>query len=95
MSKMQRLLKGEYPVSDTPIVPRPDVEVEFIGEKTAVVRSVKHLGEWRVVDLVQEKRPGNWIFPISWNNVIDGDEIEQPNPHINTDGYWVWLLKKT
>lgn len=93
--RQQALMRGEFPVMDHPTLPRPETEVVLIGENTAMVRSSKHLGEWRVVELVQAKKAGNWIFPIEWRNTIEEKQTVKPNPHKNTDGYWVWLLKMT
>lgn len=92
--RQQALLRGEFPVSDTPILPRPDIEVEFGNGNTAVVRSKQHITQDRALELVQAKRPGNWVFPLNWRVVVDGLEICHANPHLNSDEYWVWLLKK-
>lgn len=84
--RQQALMRGEFP-------PRPDIEVEF-GNNTAIVRSADHLSEWQVIERVQAKRAGNWIFPIEWKNTIEEIQTVKPNPHLNDDGMWVWLLKK-
>lgn len=93
-NRQQALMKGEFPASDEPITPRPDIEVEFIGNNTAVVRSLEHMGNWRIMDIVQAKRKGDWVFPVEWRNIIEEVDTVQTNPHQNNDGYWVWLLKK-
>ena len=79
---------------DTPIIPRPDIEVEFGNDGSAVVRSVNHMAGWRVTELVQAKSPGNWLLAVDWWIMVDGEKVEQANPHRNNDGDWVWLLKK-
>ena len=94
MNKLQRLLKGEFPTSDDPITPRPDIEVEITDNNTAIVRSVNHMAGWRVTELVQAKRPGNWLLAVDWWIMVDGEKVEQANPHRNNDGDWVWLLKR-
>lgn len=87
-------MRGEFPEAEKPITPRPDVEVEFGRDGVAIVRSVTHMAGWRVTELVQGKRPGNWLLAVDWWTVIDGEKVEQTNPHLNKDGDWVWLLKR-
>lgn len=70
------------------------LEVEFIGDKTAVVRCREYRGTWEVLDFVQGQREGDWIFPVEWHTETERMVKITPNPHKNEDGDWVWLLKK-
>jgi hypothetical protein len=75
------------------IVPHPDFFISHRGLKGVVVECVENKTDNDVIDWLSKQLGGNWVMGI-WEVTRDGKIDVYSNPHKNSHGFWVYLVRR-
>ena len=92
-SKMRILEQGSYS-SIGFIVPTPDYSIAHEGNKGVMIECPVWRSDESVLKWITDERGGKWEKP-KWIITELGQEKEVSNPHKNSHGLWVYLVRRT
>jgi len=80
------------------VVPAPDIAIAHEGSKGVMIETVNLLPDNDVINWITEQRGGHWvmaIWKITTGKLEAFTEEVVPNPHKNSHGLWVYLVRRT
>ncbi len=92
MTKLQELLNGHHSNINF-IAPYPDYFIAHSGTKGVMVECPEYHDDIDVLEWIRKEKGGSWIMAI-WNVTSNGVEETLPNPHQNSHGLWVYLVRR-
>ena len=99
MTKLQDLIADRISLKTMGfVVPAPDYSIAHEGSKGVMIETVNLLPDNDVINWITEQRGGHWvmaIWKITTGKLEAFTEEVVPNPHKNSHGLWVYLVRRT
>jgi hypothetical protein len=75
-------------------VPLPEISIQHRGMKGTVVECKKYHEFTDILKWLESEYGGKWEKIEKWNVTSNGVEETLPNPHQNSHGLWVYLVRR-